>query len=138
MVLTTPMILTNGKVLVLLNHTHKRGPSVAHMRDYLYCCVLFIINCIFYIVYYILFNCILCIILSIVYRLSSLTCIKQYFIKLFQGLPTMGKKRKSHKEGSLQIPSKNVCTHCGDTFSGSFIGNHSRLCKVRTVHESTT
>ena len=37
MVLTTPMVLTltHGIVLVLLNHTHTRGPGVAHMRDFL-------------------------------------------------------------------------------------------------------
>ena len=37
MVVTTPMVLTqtHGIVLVLLNHTCTRGPSVARMRDFL-------------------------------------------------------------------------------------------------------
>ena len=36
MVLTTPMVLTktHGIEWVLLNHTHSRGPSVTHMRDF--------------------------------------------------------------------------------------------------------
>ena len=35
MVLKKPMVLTqtHGKVSVLLNHTHTRGPSVARMPD---------------------------------------------------------------------------------------------------------
>ena len=36
MVLTTPMVLTqtHGIVLVLLNHTRTRGPSVTRVRDF--------------------------------------------------------------------------------------------------------
>ena len=36
MVLITPMVFTQteGIVLVLLDHTHRRGPSVARMRDF--------------------------------------------------------------------------------------------------------
>ena len=36
MVLTTPMVLTktHGIESVLLNHTHKRGPSVTRMRNF--------------------------------------------------------------------------------------------------------
>ena len=36
MVLTTPMVFaqTDGLVLLLLDHTRTRGPSVAHMHDF--------------------------------------------------------------------------------------------------------
>ena len=46
MVLTTPMLLTqiHGIVLVLLNHTRMRGPSVAHTQDF----VIFILQTMFY------------------------------------------------------------------------------------------
>ena len=39
MVLTTPMVFTqtDGVVLVLLDHTRTRGPSVSRMRDF-FCC----------------------------------------------------------------------------------------------------
>ena len=35
MVLTTPIVLTHGVVAELLNHTRTRGPSVAHIWDFL-------------------------------------------------------------------------------------------------------
>ena len=41
MVFITPMALTqnHGIVSVLLNHTHTRGPSVAHKQDFLICSI---------------------------------------------------------------------------------------------------